>query len=243
MLVIAHRGASNEFPENSLLAFEQAIAAGVNGIELDVHYHRKSGQYIVLHDAYLDVTTNGIGHYNDLSIDQLTQLTLGQNQTLVTLPQALALIKGRVFVNIELKTVESSLENLKHQLAILQDILNHALIFNQFTVEQLILSSFNHLAIYQCNQQLKQFSRAALISHFPYNLRSVIDKLGVGLLNIHIHCLNQKLVTNCHQIGLGVWVYTVDRPDDIQSCSNYGVDGIFTNSPIKTIKQLNTLQN
>jgi glycerophosphoryl diester phosphodiesterase len=240
MLVIAHRGASDEFPENSLLAFEQAIAAGVNGIELDVHFHQQSEQYIVLHDVYLDKTTNGIGHYNDFSINQLTQLTLGQGQHLVTLPQALALIKGRVFVNIELKTVESSVINLEYQLAILHDILCHAMTCDQFTVEQLILSSFNHLAIYQCNRQLEQFSRAALISHNPYNLQGIIDKLGVSLLNVDIHCLNQKLVTNCHEIGLGVWVYTVDRIEDIQSCSNFGVDGIFTNSPRNSINQLST---
>jgi glycerophosphoryl diester phosphodiesterase len=111
---------------------------------------------------------------------------------------------------------------------------------NQFTVEQLIVSSFNHLAIYQCKRQLEQFTRAALISHNPYNLQGVIDKLGVSLLNVDIHCLNQKLVTNCHEIGLGVWVYTVDRIEDIQSCSNFGVDGIFTNSPKNSINQLST---
>ena len=60
MLVIAHRGASRRFPENSLLAFEQAILQAADGIELDVHFHPQSQQYIVLHDAYLEKTTNSI---------------------------------------------------------------------------------------------------------------------------------------------------------------------------------------
>ena len=84
MKIIAHRGASGEFPENSLLAFEQAIQQKADGIELDVHFHDQSQQFIVLHDIYLDKTTNGQGHYNLYSIAKLTQLSLGQNQKLLT---------------------------------------------------------------------------------------------------------------------------------------------------------------
>ncbi len=54
MQVIAHRGASGEFTENSLLAFEQAILQGCDGIEFDVQFHQASGEFILLHDSYLN---------------------------------------------------------------------------------------------------------------------------------------------------------------------------------------------
>ena len=53
MKVIAHRGASGEFPENSLLAFEEAIKQQADGIELDAQYHQASGEFVLLHDSYV----------------------------------------------------------------------------------------------------------------------------------------------------------------------------------------------
>ena len=241
MLVIAHRGASRRFPENSLLAFEQAILQAADGIELDVHFHPQSQQYIVLHDAYLEKTTNGIGHYTSHSIEQLTKLSLGQGQQLITLPEALKLINGRVFVNIELKTAEFSKSKLSDQLNILREILDHALTHYQFKMAQFAISSFNHVALYQCKQQLAEFSRAALISHFPHNLSMLIEPLEIRSLNVDVNCFNSKLVENCHQLALKIWVFTVDRVEDISSCYYSGVDGIFTNSPQQTLKTLSTL--
>ncbi len=243
MLIIAHRGASNEFPENSLLAFEHAIAQGADGIELDVHYHAASEQYIVLHNFYLDKTTDGHGHYDQYSLEQLTQLSLGENQYLSTLPQALALIQGRVLVNIELKTIESSPTKLTYQLKILDKILSHAIDYQQFSREQLILSSFNHVALNLSTKQLRQYRRASLISHIPHNLNSLIEPLKIDMFNTDINCLNRQLVTNCQQLGLSVWVYTVDRIEDIQRCWDYGVDGIFTNSPQQTRQMINALND
>jgi len=231
MMIIAHRGASGEFPENSLLAFEQAIIQGANGIELDIQFHHESGEFIILHDAYLDKTTNANGRYDQHSIEALKQVQLGHQQNLITLPQALALINGRVFVNIELKTPESSLVKLKQELTLLTDLLNIATSQFNFKTEQLILSSFNHLALYQCKLFLPQFPRAALISHYPMNLGQTIANLDVTFVNPDINCFNQSLVDDAHQLGLKVLVYTVDRIEDIQRCINYDVDGIFTNFP------------
>ena len=49
MKIIAHRGASGEFPENSILAFEHAIIQQSDGIELDAQYHQLSGEFVLLH--------------------------------------------------------------------------------------------------------------------------------------------------------------------------------------------------
>ena len=243
MIIIAHRGASGEFPENSLLAFEQAIIQGADGIELDIHFHQESGDFVVLHDPYLDKTTNGKGRYDTFSLKELKQLQLGAQQNLITLPEALALINGRVFVNIELKTTESSRLKLAQQLALLAELLLQAMTQYGFKKEQFILSSFNHLVLYQCKQHLPQFSRAALISHCPLDIALTIADLGVNFVNPNINCFNQALVDNAHRLGAKVLVYTVNRFEDIQRCVKYNVDGIFTSQPYQSRQLLKASKN
>ena len=59
-LIIAHRGASGEAPENTLAAFELALRQGAGGIELDVHLS-SDGIPVVIHDPRLSRTTSGKG--------------------------------------------------------------------------------------------------------------------------------------------------------------------------------------
>ena len=80
MKVIAHRGASGEYPENTLLAFKEAIKQQADGIELDIQYHH-SNHFVLLHDNYLEKTTNGKGSVNDYSLTNLQKL----NQKLVSI--------------------------------------------------------------------------------------------------------------------------------------------------------------
>ena len=56
----AHRGFSGKYPENTLLAFEKAVEAGAQGIELDVQL-TKDGEIVIIHDETIDCTTDGKG--------------------------------------------------------------------------------------------------------------------------------------------------------------------------------------
>src|SRR5690606_31552997 len=64
VIVLAHRGYSAKAPENTMAAFELALAVGADGIELDVHMTR-DGEIVVIHDDTLDRTTNGKGPVSD----------------------------------------------------------------------------------------------------------------------------------------------------------------------------------
>jgi glycerophosphoryl diester phosphodiesterase len=238
MKIIAHRGASGEFPENSLLAFEQAIKQKADAIELDIHFHQASGEFIVIHDAYVDKTTNAQGHINQHSFNELQQLSLGKQQRIVTLAQALAIIDGKIDVNIEVK-VSASSSALSMICQTLHTQLSNAVESNNFTVQQLIISSFNHQILLLCKQQMPQFTTAALIGHSPLDLALFTSKLNCRYLNIDIDSISTELITDAHQRGLIVWVYTVDRLEDIKHCFAHKIDGIFTNYPLRSRKFLN----
>ena len=73
VMLTAHRGASYEFPENTILAMEKALEAGADMIEFDVT-SSKDGVPVILHDRTIDRTSNGKGYPKDFSLAELKQL-------------------------------------------------------------------------------------------------------------------------------------------------------------------------
>lgn len=108
-LIIAHRGAAQFAPENSLAAFAIAIDQGADGIEFDVHLSRDN-QIIVHHDYYLGRTENGTGFIGDYSLPELQAFDIGvkfsdkfSGEKIPTLRDVLDIGKGKVRFEIELR--------------------------------------------------------------------------------------------------------------------------------------------
>ena len=78
MLIFAHRGASGEAPENTLLAFREAIKQGVDAIELDVQLLR-TGELAVIHDETVNRTTDGTGDVAGYNLDDIKKLDAGDH--------------------------------------------------------------------------------------------------------------------------------------------------------------------
>jgi len=75
-LILAHRGASAEAPENTLAAFNLALQQGADGVELDVRLSA-DGVPVVIHDVRLERTTNGAGRVDALGARELRRLDAG----------------------------------------------------------------------------------------------------------------------------------------------------------------------
>lgn len=111
MKIWAHRGCSQMYPENTLLAFEQAIhIKGLAGIELDIQM-TKDGKLIVIHDERVDRTTESIGYVRDHTLKELKRLHIhaqeNETQQIPTIEEVLDLteakLKSGMKLNIELK--------------------------------------------------------------------------------------------------------------------------------------------
>ncbi len=240
MKIIAHRGASGEYPENTLLALDQAINQAADGIEFDVQYHQ-SGQFILLHDADLETSTNGKGHFSQLTLAQLQQLDAGQGQQIPTLQQALQQINGRCLVNIELKLISTDNQEMLKIILALHKMLSRAVAEQHFTWQQFIISSFNHPLLAEIKLLVPKLTTAALTASCPLNYAAFAQELKTFSINPAINMLTPNLVKDAHQRGLQVWAYTVDKKSDIQYCYDLAIDGIFTNYPAKSrhyLKQL-----
>jgi glycerophosphoryl diester phosphodiesterase len=107
--VIAHRGASRFAPENTIAAFEKAIALGADLIEIDIR-ETKDGHLVIMHDVTVDRTTNGSGAVADLALAEIKQLDAGSSfsaefkgEKVPTLDEALEAMKGRALPDLDFK--------------------------------------------------------------------------------------------------------------------------------------------
>ncbi|MDP5144609.1 glycerophosphodiester phosphodiesterase family protein [Rheinheimera baltica] len=229
MQIIAHRGASGDYPENTLLAIDQAIAQGADAIEIDVF--AVENELIVIHDHHLARTTNGSGSIYQYSLAQLMQLDAGRGERIPTLWQILQRLQhNSLWLNIELKG-----DNTVAPLLALLDKAERELNFNS---QRLVISSFNHHLLAVIKQQRPDLKTGALTASLPLDYAAFAQALQAYSVNCDVSFINQAFVNDAKARGLKVYVYTVDQGDDIHRMQQYGVDGIFSNYPAKSRQRL-----
>jgi glycerophosphoryl diester phosphodiesterase len=105
---IAHRGASADYPENTMLAFRRAIEMGVDSLEVDVQITRE-GELVVMHDETLERTTNGAGPVYDHSLAQLRELDAGRGEHVPQLKQVIELARAsNIRLCVEVKGIDQN---------------------------------------------------------------------------------------------------------------------------------------
>lgn len=114
MKIWAHKGCSQNYPENTFLAFSKAVGIeGLTGIELDIQLTR-DGEMVVFHDEKVDRTTDGIGELRTYTLAEVRTLKIdvgnGNFEKLPTIEEVLDLLEEKLRqglrLNIELKNYE-----------------------------------------------------------------------------------------------------------------------------------------
>ena len=220
IIKIGHRGAAGHSPENTLASFQKALDLKVDMIEFDLHLC-KSGELVVMHDEELNRTTNGQGYISQKTLPELKSLKIDKYHSLPTAEEVLDLINHRVKVNLELKgarTAEPSSELVKKYLS------------QGWQADDFLVSSFNHDELRQFKSLMPEIKIGALIKNRNINYGE-FDDYPLYSVNINFKQVNQEFVNQAHQLGLKVFVYTVDDRQDILIMQDLGVDGIFSNYP------------
>ena len=225
MKVIAHRGASGHEPENTLLAIQTAMDMNVDAIEIDVHL--AAGELVVIHDRWLEKTTNGTGKVTDISLDDLKKLDAGKGQKIPTLWEVLTLVDGRCDLNIELKTGISIKPILKTLYRAIDEL--------NFTQLQFLISSFNHHLLRDIKLVDSTWRVGALCATLPLEYARFAQKLHAYSVHVDVDFINKAFVDDAHRRGLKIYAYTVDHEQDIDDLLAMQVDGIFTNYPTRSM--------
>ncbi|MED5524005.1 glycerophosphodiester phosphodiesterase [Gallaecimonas pentaromativorans] len=225
MKIFAHRGASGEAPDNTLTAFELALEQGAEAIELDLQ--RYQDEIYILHDRWLHhCTKTGHGLLENQTPQDLAAVDAGDGKPIPTLWQVLELCAGRCQLNLELKAHDL--------LPVLVPLLERAVDELGWQPADLLISSFHHRQLAAFQALKPDWPIGLLISHIPLELPSMLGPLKVFSLHLDCSFIDKHLVYEAQALGLKVYVYTVDEPEDLHRLQQLGVDGIFSNYPARS---------
>jgi len=233
MKVFAHRGASGNYPENTKSAIKAALDIEVNGIEVDLQSAKDA--YVIIHDSWLDRTTNGQGKVSNYTLAQLKSLDAGQGEQIPSLQDLFNWNNHQTLLNIELKHTFELME--------LVNTINYNLYNGKISKENLLISSYDHHQLKFMKQELPWLKIGALTSSIPLDYAKFAQDLNAFSIHIDKDFINQNFVNDAHQKGLKVYAYTVDKIEDIKLMFELGVNGIFTNFPATTKSIINDLAN
>jgi len=222
-LVIAHRGASAYRPENTLPAYELAVAQAADMIEIDLHRTR-DGAVVVAHDAELE-RLGGRGEIGAATLAALRDLDAGGGERIPTLDEVLDGFGARIPFNLELKQAGHGPYPGLPALAV-EGVRARGLL------ERTLFSSFYDPVLHELRRDSAQARIALLLSRrAPEGWVERAHALGAEAVNPELPLVDRAFVTRAHAEGLAVFVFTVDPADEMRRLLDLGVDGLFTNVP------------
>ena len=212
--IIAHRGFSAEYPENTLVAVRAALNLGVDYVEIDVQ-ETADGKLAVFHDYRLDRICWVTGRVRDTTFAGLRRL----NPTIPSLAEVLRVCRGKARVLIEIKGADPR--------KVAAEIERHGM-----EREVIVFSlSMSHLQVLAAaNPRIARFGLVArdLTTNIA-SLKSSVTVEGLGVSRRLV--TSPEIVDMVHRHGWQLFVWTVNRKAEMQQLASWGVDGLITNHP------------
>ncbi|MGI8670484.1 MAG: glycerophosphodiester phosphodiesterase [Aridibacter sp.] len=254
-LIIAHRGASELAPENTLAAFQKAFEDGAEGIEFDVRL-AKDGIPVVFHDADLlriagkdilvekllceDLQKIDVGSWFNLQHPEKFQDKFS-NERISTLEQTLDFLKdykGVIYIELKSETIE--IENLSKAVC--------EIIKNSNLLPQFIVKSFNLDALPIIQKHCPNAKTAALFAlemmillRKEKRLINIAKELNVDFLSLHFSLATRKLMEKAEKGNLKVTIWTADNPRWVKRSLKLGIEHIITNNPARLLAKRNEI--
>ncbi|MCT8340224.1 hypothetical protein MG296_09185 [Flavobacteriaceae bacterium TK19130] len=230
-LVCAHRGYSNNAPENTLASIQKAIECGADFVEFDVRL-TKDGKVVLLHDSTLDKTTNATGKLSDYSYSQLKNISAGyakrfgdtfSKESIPTLSQALQLCKDRIYVEIEIK--DSNMASKVFEI-----------VQQEAMIDEVMIISFNYNELLEM-RKLSSSIRLKYLVGEDWTEEALLKAkaLGSDVVGIDgIPNFSQQQWAKKHQIDL--FPYTLNSNWQLKTAQRLGLSGVTTDVPEKALQ-------
>ncbi len=233
--VIAHRGASAYYPENTLISIEGAIEMGADMVEIDVLLSR-DGVPVVIHNEKLSRLTGGRGRVAHYTLAELKKFDVGyikkgfKGEKIPTLEEVLSLCNNTIALNIEIKS------------GAVMDLVNGGieekcmeLVYYFGMQEHVVFSSFDPRALLNLKIIDPDIPAAVLYDdryfHSKLMPSHIVEHLKADAFNCSRKELTPKWIADCKNAGIPVNIYTVNEASQMKRFIGLGVSGIFTNHP------------
>ena len=238
-VIFAHRGAAARAPENTLAAFELALAEGAEAVELDAKL-TSDGQIVVFHDQTLERTTNGTGRLTHRTLDDLRALDAGsyfsekyRGEKIPLLSEVFEAVGRKLLINVELTNYATPRDDLVPRVC--------ALVQQCGLEDHVLFSSFfpRNLAI--ARRLLPGTPRALLARQGLLGAWSRSFGFFFGdytALHPFVSDVNAQQVQRVHRLKRRIHVWTVSEAEQMRRLQGWGVDGIFTKDPALAVQVL-----
>lgn len=224
VLRIGHRGSKGYIAENTLESINHAILLGVDGIEIDI-FKCLSGELVLSHENNLKRLTGKSGQLEKLTLDELKKFLVVGKYKIPTLTNVLTIIETPLFVNIELKGLNTAQATSK----IIADISTST----SWSLENFIVSSFNWDELELFRSIDKNTPVGVLVSK-SMSINEAIEfgkKINAQAIHPNFKLLNDKTVKKIKNNGFKIYTWTVNNEDDINFMKKLEVDGIISDYP------------
>ncbi len=237
MKIWAHRGCSQNFPENTLTAFEKAATLwNLAGIELDIQL-TKDGEMAVFHDEKVDRTTDGTGYVRDYTLSQLRTLRIaaenGRGERIPVIEEVLDMLASRMKaglkLNIELKNSIFPYPGMEEKIV--------EMVHKKGLQESIVYSSFSALSL----EKLKTLDDKAELGILDSKVSDCLYKLkgGCGAVALHPYWRGMDLGAERLQgYSVRAWFTGHLYPEkptgtrlDLESLEKQGITDVFLNEP------------
>jgi glycerophosphoryl diester phosphodiesterase len=237
-LVFAHRGGCALGPENTLKAFDLGLAAGADGLELDVHLSA-DGVVVVHHDETLDRTTRDSGPLAARTAVELARVDAGDSEGIPSLGEVLRRFPG-VPVIIEMKVDTAAMGE-----AVVR------VVEEAGAVHRVCLAGFGSRSVRAARARLPAAASSA--SHLE--VRMALYRSWVGWPARHLpyggfqvpetaqghRIVSPRFIAHAHRSNLKVQVWTVDEEADMRRLLEWGVDALISNRPDLAVRVRNEM--
>jgi glycerophosphoryl diester phosphodiesterase len=234
--IIAHRGASYLAPENTLASITRAWQLGADAVEIDI-YLSKDNRIVVIHDKNTKRTAGVDMDVDQASAAQLRQLDVGTHKApeyagekIPFLEEVLNTVPPKKKLYIEIKCDRTIVPYLKN--AIEQSGRRHQIVIISFNFD--VLTEAKHsmpdIPAYWLVGTRRDNDTKEYLPHDPAWITQVAEH-GIDGLDVHYAGLTESFARDVLSAGLGLYVWTVDDPQEALRLQKLGVHGITTNRP------------
>jgi glycerophosphoryl diester phosphodiesterase len=240
-LVFAHRGGSALAPENTFAAFDNGLALGAHGLELDLHLSR-DGIVVVHHDGTLERTTNLRGPVAERTAGELSRADAGFSfRDGDAFP-----FRGRGIgvprltdVLLEYRDVRIILELKGDRTALARAAVEAVRAAG--AIDRVCLGAFGSRILRAARAFEPALATSASASDVRWALYRSWCRLPVSRVRYagyqvpewagRTHVVTPRFIKRAHGAGLGVQIWTVNEPADARRFLGWGADGLITDRP------------
>lgn len=231
MKVMAHRGYSGKYPENTMLSFRKAAETGCDAVELDVQM-TKDGVVVVIHDETVDRTTDGSGAVRDYTFEELRKLNAAKlfpdKASFEPVPSFEEYCRWAseqgIDTNIEIKTGIYYYEGIEEKIA--------GIIGKYHLQDRVMFSSFNHVSLLKIRRIFPQAICGALVGEEGIgNAGYYCASSGFLYYHPDVAGLSGKTVEECRKAGVGINAWTINDMGDMERLREWDCAGVITNYP------------